>query len=33
MQWAGFDGDDASRAVFSSIGVRPNFFGIMVGMD
>ena len=29
----GFAGDDASRAVFSSIGVSPNFFGITVGMD
>ena len=33
MQWAGFAGNDTSRALFSSIDGRPKFLGITVGMD
>ena len=33
MQWAGFTGDDAPRAVLLFLVVRPKMLGIMAGMD
>ena len=32
MQWSGFPGDDAPRAVLPCIVVGPKMFGIMAGM-
>ena len=31
--WAGFTGDDALRAVFPSVVVRPKMLGVMAGLD